>query len=441
MPFESVPGTSLHYHLINFDEFGNERYETDNTKMSQTVIKILAEEPITDVFIICHGWLGDIPAARKQYNKWIAAMAANTSDIEKLKEVRQNFNPLLIGLHWPSLPLGDEEVEDTSESVAVQEVSPIEQLVEKYAERIANTEAAKQSLRTVFSSSLKNAAPDTLPPEVSEAYGILNQEASLNAEGEGAAPGLDHESFDPESIFQDAKKDPTSYGDLGWGSLLAPLRTLSFWTMKDRARQFGESGGFQLLTRLQQVTSNDVRFHLMGHSFGCIVVSATLAGSIVRPVTSVALVQGALSLWSYCSDIPKAPGLAGYFRSVVADRKKVAGPIITTQSDHDTAVGKMYPPGAWSAGQVAFPVKSDGSFDFPKYGGLGTWGARGPGLEIVDMKMLPVDGSYNFEAGKIYNLNGSKFINDKTGGGLGGAHSDIAKPEVAHAVWQAAIGG
>jgi hypothetical protein len=148
----------------------------------------------------------------------------------------------------------------------------------------------------------------------------------------------------------------------------------------------------------------------------------------------VSLVQGALSLWSYCSDIPVKPGRVGYFRSLVGDRK-VNGPIITTKSEFDTAVGKMYPIGAGIRRQIDFAPGQ-----CPKYGGLGTFGARGPGLEIVDMEMLSVDGSYQFEPGKIYNLESSKFVCDGTRGGLGGAHSDIAKPEVAHAVWSAAFG-
>lgn len=448
MSIENVLGTSVQYYLVAFNAAGKERDEAEG-KMSQKILDVLFNEPITDVFLFTHGWLGDIGAARNQYNKWVKAMSKNLADIEQIQKARSEFRPLLIALHWPSLPWGNEELGNSSESFAVQEfavqeVSPVEQLVEEYVKRIANTETAKQALRTIFLSAMENVAPDTLPPEVCEAYEVLNREARLNAEGEGAAPGRDHESFDPESIFQDAENDPTSYGNLDWGSMLAPSRTLSFWKMKDRARQFGESGGFQLLSKLQQATSNDVQFHLMGHSFGCIVVSATLAGpdgcgTLVRPVNSVALVQGALSLWSYCSDIPVAPGRAGYFRSVVAD-SKVTGCIITTQSENDTAVSKMYPLGAGLRQQVEFPAKADGSFELPKYGGLGTFGARGPGLEIVDMKMLPVNGSYQFEAGKIYNLDSTEFICDKTRGGLGGAHSDIAKPEVAHAIWQAAIG-
>lgn len=55
------------------------------------------------------------------------------------------------------------------------------------------------------------------------------------------------------------------------------------------------------------------------------------------------------------------------------------------------------------------------------------------------MPMLPPDHKYPYEAGKLYNLDGTQYICDKTGGGLGSDHSDIAKPEVAHAVWEALL--
>jgi len=109
---------------------------------------------------------------------------------------------------------------------------------------------------------------------------------------------------------------------------------------------------------------------------------------------------------------------------------EIAGPIITTQSEFDTAVGRFYPLGAGIRQQVAFVPG-----ELPTYGGLGTFGARGPGLEIVDLKMLPADGSYPFEPGVIYNLESSQFIRE--GGGPSGAHGDILRPEVAHAVWEA----
>jgi hypothetical protein len=172
----------------------------------------------------------------------------------------------------------------------------------------------------------------------------------------------------------------------------------------------------------------------MGHSFGCIVVSAAVNGAagdvtLPKPVHSMLLAQGAGSLWAYCSDIPLTPGKRGYFHPVIA-KGKVAGPIVTTQSIHDTAVRVFYPMGAGVAGQVDFaPGK------LPKYGGVGVFGIQGPGVPLKNQTMLPPESAYGFHGGRVYNLDASGFINQ--GSGASGAHSDIAKPAVAHAFWQA----
>jgi hypothetical protein len=84
----------------------------------------------------------------------------------------------------------------------------------------------------------------------------------------------------------------------------------------------------------------------------------------------------------------------------------------------------------------------NGSPDFapglPEFGGIGTYGIQGlPDTQKQDMKMLAVQGNYAFAHGKVYNLDGSEFITK--GGGISGAHSDIAGPEVAHAIWAAAF--
>ena len=98
MPIETVPGTSLNYYLVAFDAAGNERDDDPDGLMSQKILDVLSNEPITDVFLISHGWLGDVPAARQQYNKWITAMAKNQADIQRMKELRPDFRPLMIGL-------------------------------------------------------------------------------------------------------------------------------------------------------------------------------------------------------------------------------------------------------------------------------------------------------------------------------------------------------
>ncbi|WP_413198595.1 hypothetical protein [Nostoc piscinale] len=456
MPLETVNITnvnlSLDYYLIAFDANGNERLE-DTGFMSQKLVDILATEPITDVFLISHGWRGDIPAAKEQYTKWITAMGRNSTDIQKIKELRQSqnqeFRPLLIGLHWPSQPWGNEDLyaQPTSYDTSGSELN---NLIEEYAQDVADTEAARDALRTIFAASIEYAnPPESLPPEVNQAYEVLIKEAALNGEEE------DNASFNlnPANIYQSLIADEPETQEISFGigdffqaktnPFLDVLGYLSYWKMKERAREIGSNSGFKLLTQLQKAAAKTVRFHLVGHSFGCIMVSSIVAGKdnsqLVRPVDSLVLIQGALSLWSYCPDIPRRKNLSGCFSSII-NKRKVTGPIVTTRSIHDSSVTKLYPAASVLGRLQGQDINFAGTeSEFPEYGSIGTFGIQGIN-ESISLKMYPCDKPYNFQAGKVYNLESSEFIRNLNGKKDDDAHNSIDKPEVAHAVWAAAFG-
>ena len=283
-----------------------------------------------------------------------------------------------------------------------------------------------------------NAAADTLSDRVRDAYLALDKELGLGSGGLAAPPDADRGAFDPELAFAAGNESP-SFGGLSLGGVLGPLRQLSYWTMKKRARSVGEGGIHTLVKELQKATAGKAtRVHLMGHSFGCIVVSSALGGPdargpLERPVDSVALVQGALSLWTYSPSIPWPNAGAGYFSRILPDAK-VRGPFITTRSRHDTAVGELYPLASQLRGSPSF---APGAEAFAEYGAVGAFGMQGRPRDRVGPPMLERGGGYGFEKGKVYNLQASQFIAKKEG--ASGAHSDIAGPEVAHAIWQAAL--
>lgn len=452
MPIETIPDADFIYYLIAFDQDGNERTDDPDGTISERVLEILTQKPITDVFLFSHGWLSDIPASRRQYTRWLKAVIAQKDDQARFHEVKPGFYALPIGLHWPSMPWGDYELGESplsarfntlvGSSVEDQPKSVIDELVDRYANNIANTPVARAALEVIFNAAADNIAPKNLPLEVLNAYRILDREASLEAKGIAAAPSADRDPFDPEITFAAARTEALSFGGFSWGGLLAPLRTLSFWKMKDRARNFGENAAFNLLAKMQQVTGDRIRFHLMGHSFGCIVVSAALTGSATNsspnhPVNSLLLVQGALSHWSYCPNIPLISGVPGYFHSVVTNHL-VTGPIAITYSQWDTALGKWYPLGASAASLIGRSISFYSTDNLPKYGALGIFGASGDqDFKTVDWNMLPVNAHYPFVPGAIYNINSDEFIRE--GSGPQGAHSDMARPEVAHLMWEAAL--
>jgi hypothetical protein len=418
---------------------------------SNAILRELRERPITDVFIFSHGWRGDIDDAKSQYKSWIAAMEPCDGDLQAMRKVRPNFRPLLVGLHWPSLPFGNEKLR----ALQAQGVATREQQIRRefdfYEKQFPNTARTRDALRKIRTAA-QDLPPEKLPKELSLAFKALQTEADSQTSNAKVPAEEYGEPFNPDELYKEIQaknRGPLvqAADNLSWWQRM--LGYQSFWRMKKRALHIGETGAHQLLTKMQQATEGrDVRFHLMGHSFGCIVVSGCVKGpdariSTAKPVDSLCLVQGALSLWSYCGDIAAEvtgnedhrPGPPGEFYPIVV-RRLVKGPIITTQSEHDSAVCGIYPWAAWWRGPRAYAT--DGR-SLPEFGAVGEFGLRGPGCQCTDLPVKRPDEPYQFHIGGIYNLDCGSVI--CKGGGVSGAHSDICHPEIAHAIWQAATVG
>ncbi|GFG07303.1 CHAT domain-containing protein [Aspergillus udagawae] len=452
------------FYLICFDKYGVERREA-GALLSVQIRDLLAksyksEDPYTDVFILSHGWKGDVPAAKISYSKWIRAMVEAKADCEKVAQQIQDFKPLIIGLHWPSLPFGDENLEDThSWLLSSDNKIFIEKGVDTFAQTISDTMAARESLQTIIKTAQEMEESDDIPDQVLDAYRTLFTESDLVTDDLiESSPFVEQGGFDPAVILREAKEKQNASAEelpetlLGLRDLaksmsdviLAPLRQLSFWRMKKRARIFGQTGANQLLRDFQSVAPM-TRFHLMGHSFGCIVVSGMIAGlpngrSPAKPVQSLFLVQGALSLWSYADWIPAFENIPGYFNFIIRERL-VRGPILVTTSKADKALDFYYPCGVRIYGSQLLGSDEGNEGKSTAYGALGIYGLRGL-KGIQEVTMVPEGQgtqSYDFEPGNVYNINADAVI--KGGDGLSGAHNDIAHREVAHAFWASVLTG
>jgi hypothetical protein len=430
MSLESVAGTDAEYGLITFDADGNERPE-GGSLFSQVLIG--KAKSATDFFFFCHGWMGDLPGAREQYGRWIKAFVSS-EDRKRAADQFTDFRPVFIGIHWPSLPFGDEEL--GGGSFAGGALAP-QVLLERYLTRLGDRPEIRAPLELIIEEARRNAVADELPPHVREAYLALNAALGLRSEGVGAPPDADRAGFDPDDAYEACNAEGASFGGFDLGGILGPLRQLSYWTMKKRARTIGEGGMHSFLKNLQKSTAETgARIHLMGHSFGTIVVSGMLGGPnargvLPRPVESVALVQGAVSLWCYASKIPFPDACSGYFSRILADGK-VKGPIVTTRSKYDDAVGVFYPLASCISGSPSFAGA------FPEFGAVGTFGLQGlPDAICSDLTMLETKAAYHLQPARVYNVEGSQFICHMEG--ASGAHSDIAGLEVAHLIWAAAL--
>ena len=89
-------------------------------------------------------------------------MATNGDSVEAalIRKRRPDFHPLLIGLHWPSLPWGNQTTEAQSSE---QEV--VERLAADYADRHSDMEEARQApkdcLVSIFTEHIKKIMPWT----------------------------------------------------------------------------------------------------------------------------------------------------------------------------------------------------------------------------------------------------------------------------------------
>jgi len=299
MPFRLIPGAHTQYGLLSFDAQGAERRDDPDGLMSERLRELAAAGDVTNVFIFSHGWMGDVPAALRQYDLWIRALDTLTADRERAATIFPGFSPLYIGLHWPSLPWGDEELDEFGDgSFSAEDTSVFDDRMARYVDRLGDTPGVRQALTTILAEADADIGPDELAPRVRDAFLALDAELGLSG-----GPDADGLPFDPDQIA--AAQDGASFGESNGGVVLDMLRTLSYWSMKKRARRIGEGAMHDFVRTLQQIgRPQPLRMHLMGHSFGCVVISSILGGPggrspLERPVDSVALVQGAVSLWSY----------------------------------------------------------------------------------------------------------------------------------------------
>jgi len=194
----------------------------------------------------------------------------------------------------------------------------------------------------------------------------------------------------------------------------------------------GKKGLGPLLARLHQAAP-DLRVHLLGHSFGARLVSYSLAGlpqpaaGQASPVKTLYLLQGAFSHFAFADQLPFDQNRKGDLAGMAA---RVDGPLLTTHSLKDSAVGRAYPLASVIARQDA-SAAGDPLF---RWGAMGHDGAQA--VSAAKAFLGKAGTPYAFQAGKWLNLDGNQVI--VNGGPPSGAHSDIIHPHTAWAALAAA---
>ncbi len=422
----------------------------------------------TDLIVVSHGWKNSEPDATDLYTKLFTNFANST----KGDSAYAARKLAIIGVLWPAkqfdlamtnvgasgakaggaLSAGSSATAADSEK-AMQEA--IDRAAAFFDEPGEAEEIAK--LRTLTERLEKNEKGAK-----EEFIGALRR--MLDPDGQAAAMKSDDDASrkffggNAERIFDQAKqaapastqdstapvapKDPKApvgsasgqeagfFGDLVSGaanSVANLLNLTTYFKMKIRAGNVGSKGVAPLIDRLAAQVQ---RVHLVGHSFGGRLVAAAAADSKTTKIHSLSLLQAAFSHNGFSRTRD------GFFRRVV-DGKRVNGPILITHTKNDRAVGLAYP----AASRISLDKKLGFGDADDEFGGIGSNGAQQMDKDEIFTganTLLEVKGAYDFKAGKLHNLESSKFIVDP-GDPKKDAHGWVFVPQVAWAISRAFV--
>lgn len=341
-----------------------------------------------NVLVMSHGWNTDMSDARSLYEYFFTQFCKTLAVRGKSAK-----DCAVVGVLWPSIKFAD--AADIPGGAAA----------------LADNPAAQRA----FVDALRATLP-AQPADEEGAHQLFGMPGDdlldlLSAPIFGGAPPADVDEGGAQSI----------------GSAFAGIETaalnlanaITYYQMKDRAGIVGKNAVRAALDRFRSLP--DVRVHLIGHSFGCRVITAAAANT-AKPVDSMTLLQAAFSQNSFSPDYDSTHK-PGAFRNVI-DPGKVNGPILISHTVQDKAVGLAYAVASRLALQNGAAI---GDANDP-YGGLGRNGAQKT-PESTDGDLQSESSTYSFAKGKIYNLNADAIIT---------AHGDIVKPQIANALLQAA---
>jgi len=407
-------------------------------EQADAAVALVGDESLTDLLVLSHGCNNDMDQARSLYRDWLAVIRHAVT--------RQGWTDTdrkigVVGVLWPSkqfaepdtIPGGAASFGDESHELVAQVdaldgvLAPdVQATLRDLAGRIEHDAAAQQSFVTtaldvlVDTYALDAETKSEIPKALFDAGGDL-----LTQFGD----------FDESDFLVASEGGAADLGDGGatglsefFGGVVAGARNLlnyvTYYKMKERAGNVGRRGLAALLQRIRSAHPN-VRLHLVGHSFGCRLVTASLLGTedgVAVNVNSLSLLQAAFSHNGFALDYDGSSD--GFFRLIITPARRVLGPTMITYTKHDRAVGIAYPLASRLAGQVASAI-GDAS---DKYGALGRNGAvKTP--EAFPRTMLAAGQDYDgLGDHQVHNLDGAAFIS---------GHSDVRGEEIGEVIVQA----
>jgi hypothetical protein len=397
----------------------------------------VADDAISDVLVLSHGWNTDWTGAVDFYRRFVAALD---------QVVRANGSPraamrlLIVGVSWPSIALpevgapmmaGAADESDAGGSAIAELVDPPDRAEFAALIRSAGLDPAAARRMAQLLAPLYGRADEELPARGGPDPG--------GAEPGGAEPsGAETGDTDPGETVAvwSAVQEHLSESDgplvvsgpagarrsrarsargpvaASMGGTLNPLTIIRMATvllMKDRAGVVGRDGvGPQLGAILDAAPG--ARVHLVGHSYGCkVLLSAACWPGLPRPVRSTLLLQPALSYLALSDDVPQLGRPGGY----CAAKSRCELPIMVTWSRRDIPLHDIFPLAVRRRSDLGERGATAAGIDTPRtpFAAMGGWGPQ-PASDVGDVPIRrPAEGPYDLEGGhRVLALDGSATI-------------------------------
>lgn len=392
----------------------------------------------TDVIVMCHGFRNDENDARGLYSEFLKNLGGQLGH-QALGGKLSGRKFAVAGAMWPSMIF--KEVDDSGqamsagtdaaaavlrrlkEGLTVKRQKRIESMIKMLKAAAGGDRSAQLKMAASLIALAVELKGGEFAGLAAVAAGALVDSFNAGDQVQVSSPGGGGASVGIPSL------DAQIGGEGGAQSLFGKvvgfvpkfLNLTTFLLMFERCGTVGEAGLAKLVREVKKAAPA-VKIHLAGHSLGGRAVTACANSLLAAPkvqVDSMMLLQAAYSHFGLSPKKGNHP--RGFFRDVV-EKKAVKQPILATHSRHDSVVGFAYTSMAALSLNNAKAVGDENS----KFGGIGRNGVL-DAPESVELDLQTAGQPYNFQPGKIYNLDGSKEVGGRK---LIDSHGDVRNANV-----------
>lgn len=310
-------------------------------KTRDATLEHIVSEGISDVIIYSHGWNTEYPLAKGRYEEFLRGL----SDIDSEYPKNQNgpFKPLMIGIFWPSTILvfpSDKTPEIASSSDSIQKDAELADLsallgpnlTALLLDRISNAHKLNADEAEEVATALAMTLSKHDDTEIAAVTGTISPADILAIWEDNGGRDAQTPARRGFTDFGPSSRPTSEEAEIAGTWRFDPralLRLVTMWQMKDRAGVVGSNGVADTIERLLNETK--ARVHLLGHSYGCKVVTTGLVtAKSARKATSLTLLQPAISHLAFARDAHD--GTSGAFRTAF---DRVEKPVFSTYSTRD----------------------------------------------------------------------------------------------------------